>query len=143
MKARPGKLYRNCMNQYRYRACAQYSLSLHVVVLFIGLNHCHICSRLHRLEGLFKMLPDHTLSLDVLMHGTQGGLLAERNNLMQERDKATNTHIGPHSNPNQLTHKLNIDTVNNCRALPHFRDVIMGLVYTLCSPQIGKITGFF
>ena len=72
------------------------------------------------------------------MHGTQGSLLAERNDLMQERDKATNTHLGPHSNPSQLTHKLNINTVNNCQALPCFSDMIMGILYTLHSTQIYK-----
>ena len=72
-----------------------------IAILFIRLNHCHICSRFHGLESLFKMLPGHTLSLDILVHGTECGLLAERNNLMQGGDKAT--HLGPHSTPGLQT----------------------------------------
>lgn len=34
------------------------------------------------------MSPSHTLDLNILVHGTECSLLAERNNLMEERDKA-------------------------------------------------------
>lgn len=121
--------------------------SLHVAVLFIRLNHCHICSRFDGLEGLFKMLPGHTLSLDVLVHGREGRLLADGDNLYNKaREKRQNNNhvLDCIQTPASLyththTKRRHLHTVNNCQGLPCFCGVIMGIVYTPNSPIIYKL----